>query len=56
MKKNILKNARTLLKSKGLSLKCTTAPGWVFLDLKNTYIYMYMYIHTHTHVCENYYS
>lgn len=41
-KKNVLKNARTLLKSKGLSLKCTTAPGWVFLDLKN----IYMYIHT----------
>lgn len=24
----------TLLESRGLSLRCTTGPGWVFLDLK----------------------
>lgn len=42
-KENVLKNTRTLLKSKGLSLKCTTAPGCVFLDLKNIYLYIHVY-------------
>lgn len=33
---NVSDTLLTLLASKGLSLKCTTGPGWVFLDLKAT--------------------